>query len=283
MGMYFRMEQKFGHLGIPGLVRILAFFKLLTWILLQLSAAGDFGNLLVFSLPHIYQGEIWRLVSFLILPASMNMIFIIFEIIFLLMIGDSLERAWGPFGVTLYYFSSAACGIIACLLLSLVISYPRLENMPIYASLIMAAGALFPNTIIQLYLIIPIKLKWIGMLAGFGVFWFVFRVAGQGPVDFAAFGIPALACLIPFFIVFVPGFIKGAQQRSKVAARRSRFEQSKLPETESFHRCDRCGATETTHPDREFRITGEGEELCSGCRQGTGEDEEKDVQSRAAR
>ncbi len=273
MGMYFRVEQRFGHLGIPGLVRILAFFKLITWVLLMMRGdrgAVEFWNILVFDLEAIYGGQIWRLGSFLILPASMNMIFMIFEVIFLFMIGDSLEQAWGPFGVTLYYFSSVFFGIAVCLLLSLGIRYPGLSNLAIYASLVMAAGFLYPDTIIQLYLIIPVKLLYIGLLSGFAVLWNVFVIAGNGLLPFLGLGLPLLACLIPFCVVFVPGFIKGAKHRSKVASRRSRFEQAKLPETDAFHRCDECNATEVSHPDRDFRITADDRELCSACRDASG-------------
>ena len=160
MGAYFRMEQKFGHLGIPGLVRILAFFKLITWVLLMGNTS--FADALYFDLGKIYQGEVWRLASFLILPNTGGSLLIIFEIFFLFMIGDSLEQAWGPFGVTLYFFGSALLGIAVCLLLSPISPkgyYPALSGGPIYASLIMAAGCLYPDVIIQLFLIIPVKLK----------------------------------------------------------------------------------------------------------------------------
>ena len=261
MGLYFRMEHRFGHLGIPGLVRILAFFKLVTWVLMLSNPA--FYEALYFQLEGIYKGEVWRLASFLILPASGGSIIgIIFEVIFLLVIGDSLERAWGPFGVTLYFFASAAIGILVCLLLSIHIRYPSLANMPIYASLVMAAGCLYPDSMVRLYLMIPIKLKWIAALSGSYVLFVVYNAP-----DFLAHGLPMLSCLIPFLRVFLPTLIKGAQQRRQVTARRRRFERGKLPETEAFHICERCGATEVTEPDRDFRINAAGEELCSACRE----------------
>ncbi len=273
MGMYFRMEQRFGHLGIPGLVRILVFFKVITWVL-YMARGDDFARLLIFDLGSIYQGEVWRLASFLILPGSWNAIFVIFEVIFLFMIGDGLERAWGPFGVTLYVFGSALMAVLSCLVLSLLVTVTKPDiNIPIYASLIMAAGALYPDTIIQLYLLIPVKLKWIGMLAGFTVLWGVFRVSSQGLGSFLAFGVPQLACLIPFALVFIPGWIKGTRERSQVASRRQRFNKAKLPETEAFHHCEGCGATEVSHPDREFRITSDGLEICDVCRDDANNDD----------
>ena len=89
MGAYFRMEQKFGHLGISGLVRILAFFKVITFLIFMVEP-GFYGMLLL-DMGKVFQGEVWRLVSFLFVPSSVNSLLIILEIMFLLMIGEGLE------------------------------------------------------------------------------------------------------------------------------------------------------------------------------------------------
>ena len=263
MGTYFRLEQKFGHLGISGLVRILAFFKVITWLIFL--AEPGFGNKLLLDFQYVFQGEVWRLVSFMLIPGAVNPLILLIEVMFLLMIGEGLEQAWGAFGVTAYIFGSALCGILVALVTSAVVKYPFLPNSVIYSSLLMAASCLYPDMIIQLMLVIPVKLKYVGMLAGGWILFEVFRTTASVGT-FLALGLPMLACLIPFVLVFVPSLIRGAKQRGEVAARRSRFERAKLPETEAFHKCDRCGATEVSEPDREFRINDSGEELCTVCR-----------------
>lgn len=264
MPTYLRLEQKFGHLGIPGLIRILAFLKLITWVLINLQP--DYYRALVFDLDAIASGQVWRLLSFLLVPASSSIIYILFEVIFLFMVGDGLERAWGPFGVTLYFFASALCGVLVATLVKLTVGEAILANFAIYGSIIMAASFLYADTIIHLYLVIPVKFKYIGMLtAGFILLQaYSFSAYRNG---FVSGSIPMLACLIPFVAVFGPIFVRGAKHRSEVAARRSRFESAKVPANEAFHKCDRCGATEVSEPDREFRITADGrEELCNVCR-----------------
>ena len=272
MGAFSRMEHKFGHLGIPGLIRILAFFKLITWVLLMVSPG--FYQALMMDAAKVLQGEVWRIFSFVVLPGSTSPIFIIFEIMFLFMIGDGLERAWGAFGVTCFFVGSALCGVFASLLVTKAFSFPHpeimslpiiLSNGTLYSSLIMAAGALYPNLIIQLYLIIPVKLKYIGMLAGGFILYEIFSTT-RSSTGFLLFGVPLIACMIPFLLVFLPGFIKGAKHRSEVSTRRNRFDREKRSETEAFHKCDRCGATEVSQPDRDFRINAEGEEICGACR-----------------
>ena len=105
MGTYFRLEQRFGHLGISGLVRILAFFKVITWLIFL--AEPGFGNKLLLDFQYVFQGEVWRLVSFMLIPGAVNPLILLIEVMFLLMIGEGLEQAWGAFGVTAYIFGSA--------------------------------------------------------------------------------------------------------------------------------------------------------------------------------
>jgi hypothetical protein len=263
MGKYFRMEQKFGYLGISGLVRILAFFKVITWLIFL--AEPGFGSKLMLDFQYVFQGEVWRLVSFMLIPGAVNPFILLIEVMFLLMIGEGLEQAWGAFGVTAYIVGSALCGILVAFVMSAFFKYPFLLNTAIYSSLLMAASCLYPDMIIQLMLVIPVKLKYVGMLAAGWVLYDVFRMS-ETLGAFLALGLPMLACLIPFVLVFVPRLIRGAKQRGEVAARRGRFERAKLPETEAFHKCDRCGATEVSEPDREFRINDSGEEICTACR-----------------
>ena len=59
MGKYFRMEQKFGYLGISGLVRILAFFKVITWLIFL--AEPGFGSKLMLDFQYVFQGEVFTL------------------------------------------------------------------------------------------------------------------------------------------------------------------------------------------------------------------------------
>ena len=263
MGIYYRMEQKFGHLGISGLVRILALFKVITWLIFL--AEPGFGSKLDLDFRYVYEGEVWRLVSFMLIPGAAHPFILLFEIMFLLMIGDGIERAWGAFGVTAYIVGSALCGILVAFAVSAFVKYPALHNLAIYSSLLMAASRLYPDMIIQLALVIPVKLKYVGMLAAGWVLYAAFLTT-MSLGTFLAFGLPMLACLIPFVVVFVPGMIRGAKQRGENAARRSRFEAAKLPATDAFHKCDRCGATEVTEPDREFRINDSGDEICTACR-----------------
>lgn len=275
MGVYYRLERKYGHLGIPGLVRILAVFRGLTW-LLSITSPG-FDRLLIFDRGAILSGQVWRVITFLFTglggTGTTAMLFVLIMIFFMFFISDGLERAWGPFGVTLYVVGSVFAGALVGLLVPagpiLGVVVPS-EGLPIssevvYFSLIMAFACLYPDVQILLFLIIPVKIKYIGMLTGA---FLLFGVAG-GFVDGLVVGIlralPTFGLLLPFLLVFAPAFYRSMKARGEATARRHRFEQRKLPEKEAFHQCASCGATEISHAGREFRVTDNGEEYCSDC------------------
>jgi hypothetical protein len=78
-------------------------------------------------------------------------------------------------------------------------------------------------------------------------------------------GIIVIVGMLPYLVTFVPGFIRDYRQQALATVRRHRFE-ADTAGGESFHDCESCGATEKTHPEREFRVTAEGKEYCSECR-----------------
>ncbi len=268
MGAYFNFERKFGHLGISGLIRILAVFRLISW-LLCFATQFEFMTALVFDWDSIMRGEVWRLVSWILVPragaSQFAFLYALIEIYFLFFISDGLERAWGPFGVTLFLFSTCFLAVFtACLISFFVISDFRVYlsmSLATIGILIIAFACLYPNIEIMLMLVLPIKMKYVGMLIGLMIALQIFNPILLAPVVAP----PVLAAMIPLAVVFLPGFIKHMKQQSEVAARRSRFEREKLPASEAFHQCGKCGATEVTQPDREFRIADDGEEYCNVC------------------
>ncbi|NIP97025.1 MAG: hypothetical protein GWO24_27770 [Akkermansiaceae bacterium] len=59
--------------------------------------------------------------------------------------------------------------------------------------------------------------------------------------------------------------MKWAREREHTAARQADFRTRSKPSGASFHTCANCGATDLSHPDRDFRITEDERELCDTC------------------
>lgn len=107
-------------------------------------------------------GEYWRLITFLSLPLSLSPIFVIFALWFLYFILNLIESEWGAFKTTLYTLVS----ILVTIAFSFAFDYPVGSVKHFESSLFFAAAALFPETEVSLFMIVPVKIKWLAWLTG---------------------------------------------------------------------------------------------------------------------
>ena len=243
-----KLERRFGFLGIPGLIRIVVGFNALVFILVKLNP----NYLLILDLDpaRIRQGEIWRLITYIFIPQSLSPFWIIFVLWFLWWIGEGLERALGPFRLTLYFF----VGMIGTTAAAFFFG-SRFSNTMLIASLFYAFARFYPDEIIYLFFILPVKIKWIAWVsAALLLFGFVTGTNSYRMAVVAAFG--------NYLIFFGPSIAREARHRRDVSSRRRRFEDASRSETETLHQCAVCGATELSDPTLEFRVARNGEEYC---------------------
>ena len=251
-----QLEKPLGKLALPNILRWIAIFQVLNWGLGLFSK--DFLTWIEFDQAKIFSGEIWRIITWPVYPAASNPLFVLFAVFFMFFINDSLESAWGSFRLNVYVF---AC-IILCSLCGLLLpaaGIGSLMNMIFYSSSFLAFATLFPEQIIQLFGIIPIKAKWLGW-ANAAILFSV--IVTSHPL----FSLLIFTGMLPYVITFVPGFFLNYKKQSSAAVRRHRFQKDMDSGKEAFHECERCGATELTHPEREFRVTADDREMCSTCR-----------------
>ena len=158
-------------------------------------------------------GEYWRLITFLLLPVSMSCSGCIFALWFLYFILNAIESEWGDFRTTVYVLVS----IVLTVAFSMSFDYPIMEVSDFQSSLFLAAATLFPEYEIRLYLIFPVKLKWLGWLSlGFVGFRF-FSYGGLGKLYL-------LAIYSNYLIFFGPALVDRVRNyiRKKNFQRKSR-------------------------------------------------------------
>lgn len=116
------------------------------------------GSLLAFDREAIFHGEIWRLISFIVLPPDSSALFIVFALYFYYLIGQGLERQWGAFRFNMYYL----CGIIGTILSGLITGY--VTNSYLNLSLFLAFAMIYPNFQVRLFFLIPIPIKYLAIV-----------------------------------------------------------------------------------------------------------------------
>jgi membrane associated rhomboid family serine protease len=242
-----KIERRFGFLGIPGLTRIIVGLTALVWGLIWLNP--DFRFALDLDPARIIHGEVWRLITYIFLPQTLSL-WVILALWFLWFIGEGLERAWGAFRLTLYFL----VGMIGTTAAAFFFG-ANFSNGMLIVSLFFAFARFYPEEVIYILFILPMKIKWLAWIMGaFLLFGFV--------VNGMSYRMALVAAFANYLIFFGPEIIHEARHRTEVSVRRKRFESKSRGEAESLHKCAICGATELTDPNLDFRVAGDGEEYC---------------------
>lgn len=243
-----KLERRIGFIAIPGLIRAIVTLNVLVFILVYLNKGFD--SYLALDIARIRAGEVWRLITYIFVPQMSHPLLVLIALWFLWFIGDGLERAWGPFRLTLYFL----VGMIGTTAAALF-SSSQFSNQMLFTTLFFAFAHFYPDEVIYVFFILPLKIKWIAWVyAGFLLLAFV--------TESNSYRLALIAALGNYFIFFGPETIQKLRQRKEVSVRRKRFEIQSRSEEEPLHKCKTCGATELSDPNREFRVARDGEEYC---------------------
>lgn len=239
-----KLEYKYGKYAIKGLMKYICVLTVSAY-LINLIMPG-FMNYLYLTKGLLLQGQIWRLITFIIIPPNSSVIFILLAIYFYYFVGSSLEKEWGSFKFNAYYFIGVILNIFAVLITGGVANIYLLN-----LSLFFAFAYLYPNQEIRLYLLIPIKVKYLGMING--VFFLYTFITGDLAVK-----IIVLASIANFLLFFGKEIYHEILFKGKVKTKKAIYKNKTKVIKAAFHKCTICGKTELDDPKMTFRY-------CSKC------------------
>ncbi len=253
--------------GIPNLMRVIVIGNVAVYVLMLLTQANDANALsfLTFNLNALLHGEVWRLVTFVFVPAYSSPFALLISLYFYYWIGSTLERQWGTAKFNLYYISGALLTVLGVVLASLISGNPYLTAAGtgyVNLSMFFAFAFLFPDTTVLLFFILPVKMKWLAYLDG-ALFAFDI-IKAIGAHNWAGVVLPIVALLN--FAVFIWPEVHYLKERAKyqnsrktVQFRQAQQQQAKQAQQQGYrHKCAVCGRTDTDYPDLQFRY-------CSKC------------------
>ena len=271
-------RSKFGRFGIPNLMKYVIVVNIVGF-LLNLINPGFYYQYLSLDMHAVFHGQVWRLVTFVICPMyfsisrMMNVFWFVIWVQVTYMIGTNLERLWGKFRFSLFYFTG-----ILWIILANVVFYLLYTNMQgnallseamggvlgaatslqyLNMTLFMAFALLFPDVQFLVYFVIPVKAKWMSIvylgLTGYQLF----EALKVGNYYVAVLIIVSLVNLA-LFLVFAR-VTESPREAIKQKKRKMEFQYKARPQTSRpKHRCVVCGRTEKDAPELEFRF-------CSKC------------------
>lgn len=242
-----KLEAKYGNWALEGLIYYVAGLMVVVFILhsagyLPYSVLALDGNL-------VMKGQIWRLVTFLLIPISKSPFLLFFELMIIIMCANGIEQAMGTFKLSLYYVLGAVFMIIA----SLIEPSIQFDSYIMYLSLFFGYATLYPNEEMLFMFIIPIKIKYLAYLSGFLI------ILSFVSVPFSA-KIALLLSLANYIIFFVIPALKGIKYTRQQNKRRRAFEEAASPQKEYRHKCSVCGKTDVSNPELIFKYC-----VCKEC------------------
>lgn len=165
MRFFTKLEKKFGKFAVPHLMLYITVAYAIGYIMYW-AGGIQILSLLSLNAEKILQGQVWRIVTFIIQPpTSSSPIFFLITLYFYYMIGSYLEREWGKFSFNLYFFSGMALHVIAAIVIYLI--FGVVMQMSVYylnLALFMAFAFEQPDTMLRLFFIIPFKIRWMAII-----------------------------------------------------------------------------------------------------------------------
>ena len=252
-------EKKFGKYAIKNLSLILIICYACGYVF-ELTAPGVFKYLYLNPYMILFHGQVWRLITWVIVPPSSFDFFTLLMLYFYYSLGTTLERTWGTYRYNVYIFSGILFTILGAFLLfgfGLLGGKLIVGNMAIFStyyvnmSIFLAFAATYPNMQILLFFFIPIRIKILGII--YGALLLYEFIAGPTEMKFVI-----AASLMNFIVFFITGRGK-VHMTPRQAKRRQEFKREVKKTTRvTRHKCAICGRTEETNPELEFRF-------CSKC------------------
>ncbi|MGM9615124.1 MAG: rhomboid family intramembrane serine protease [Oscillospiraceae bacterium] len=254
--------------GIPRLMLYIVIGNVIVYLFGLMDTTNTLFSLLYFDPALFCRGQVWRLLTFVLVPTNTSGIFwLAISLYFYYFIGSALEQAWGSGKFTIYYVG----GLVLTALYSLILYWIFGMRVIVSASylnlsLFFAFATLWPEQRVLLFFVIPVKMKW---LAWVDAAFFLFSIVGlllQGQVALALVPVVAMLTYLIFCGEWLFDMLRPGRMKSRVRqqARTVQFKQAakkvqREQQTKGFTRqCAVCGRTDTDNPGLEFRF-------CSRC------------------
>lgn len=257
-----KLERKFGRFAIPNLSLWLVLTYAIGYIMMYMTP----GLIAYLTLEpaYILRGQVWRLVTWVLIPPSTgNIFFYIIMIMLYYSLGSALERTWGTFRFNAYIFGGMIFTVIGAFVTYAILYFTGampfgigyyVTTYYINMAIFLAFAVCFPDMQILLWFIIPVKMKWMAYVYAVLTIYDFIKTGVAGKIAIAA-------ALLNFLIFYFS--TRNYQRVSPKEMHRKRVFKTQMRDAQrtagvTKHKCAICGRTEEDDPTLEFRF-------CSKC------------------
>jgi hypothetical protein len=191
--------------GIPNLALYLVGAQACGFLLLLANPQAIF--LLGLDPSLVLKGEVWRLVTFLAVPLTSNLLWMAITLNFMYFIINGIEEEWGEFRTTLYVLVA----VLFTIAFSFVFQKRIVSTAELGSTLFLAAATIAPESQILLWFVLPVKMKWLAWLSvAYIVFVLIF-----GTMLSRLYLLTMYANYLLFFGPYFTGRLKAVYRRKK--------------------------------------------------------------------
>lgn len=231
------LERKLRRFAVPNVTLYLVIGQVFFY---AASMTERFDIMRIVLIPDlVLAGEWWRLITFIFIPPITNVVFAFFGWYLFYLMGSALEGHWGAFRYNLFLL----IGYIFTVAASFLVPGSIATNVFIGGSVFLAFAFLYPDFVLYIFFILPVKIKWLALITWIGYGWAL--LTGSRETRYLV-----LASIGNFLLFF------GRDILWKIKTGRRKMEEQARQYTEArepFHRCTVCGVTDASNPNMEFR------------------------------
>ena len=271
--MLSRLESRFGRWAIPNVTVIIIAGQVLLYFLNFIQRNQGLGSDPLANLylepAKILQGQVWRLFTCVFLPPNTILLFAFIGWWLLYTFGTTLEHYWGTFRYNVFLLVGLLANILAAFVTWYFWGLPRpflpnsaiigssaaASNALLFGSVILAFARVRPDYILYIFFILPIKIKWLALVAwisyGYGFF------SGPGMAR-----ILILAALVNYLLFFGKEHLRDWKQGNR---RRTHQATVKAARKKIQHQCLVCELNSENAPRTLFRYCSKCEGQCCYC------------------
>ena len=296
MKFVYKLERKLGRYAIKNVALVLIICYAIGYILELMP--GNWMSFLSLNPYLVLHGQVWRLITWILVPPESFSFFTLIMLYFYYSLGTTLERTWGSFRFNFFIFGGILFTIIGafaamgyCYLtdaefISAVGAEQYFTRVGGYAignktywlagtwfdmistyyvnmSIFLAFAATYPDMQIYLMFILPIKIKYMGIIYAALLIYEMLHLSAVGRIIVVA---SILNFIVFFLLTRNYKRISPAEYKRKQNFRREVRQGMRGDNTVAFrgrtaitrHRCAVCGRTELDDDSLEFRF-------CSKC------------------
>jgi len=166
MKWFRKLELKHGQSAVRNLMIVLCVMYAAGWVI-QLVEGMIYYNYMTLTAADVLHGQVWRLVTWLMYPPSVNPVFGLIMIYVYWTIGRDIEYAWGSFQFDWFIIQGVIFHIIGAFLLYLRYRTGgvliMLTPVNFSLSILLAFMASYPDAQFLLFFVVPVKAKYLGV------------------------------------------------------------------------------------------------------------------------